>query len=256
MRFLGGPGGFASLKNGVPGKTLLMNPPKANGALLSGTMTNRTSIPFFSLSNSSFIRVFININTDHIHSLFHRTGRGSPYVVFVSRVSTIKHTHKGGPTVNNGSRHRGALGRLLARVSNFNAGDKIVVLTTAGQISVLSGTLLHTKHFSQRVRISLPSLGRHGTMFGMRLHPMGASSAMSVSLLTQRAPKFSNTSVTGIYGRTTLVTTHRGGPTMDGRSFLDTISHVVNNLRGRAGIVATRRGRAVTLRRTKRTAVS
>lgn len=256
IRFLGGPRGCASLNNGVPGNTLLINPPKANGALLTGTMTNRTNMPFFSVDNSSFMRVFININTSHIHSLFHRTGRGTPYVVFVSRVSTINHTHDGGPTVNKGSRQRGALGTLLARVSNFNAGDNIVVLTTAGHMSVLSDTLLHTNHFSQRVRMSLPNLGRHGTVFLIRLGPVGVSSAISISLLTHRAPNFSNTSVTGMYGRTTLVTTHRSGGTMYGRSFLSTMSEVMNKLRGGAGIVATSRGQDVTLRRTNRTAVS
>lgn len=256
MRFLGRPRGCASLNNGVPGNTLLMNPPKANGALLTGTITNRTGMPFFSLTNSSFIRVFINMNTSQIHSLFHRTGRGTPYVVFVSRVSTMKHTHNGGPTVKKGSRHRGALGRLLARVSNFNSGDNIVVLTTAGHMSMLSGTLLHTKHFSHRVRMSLPSLGRHGRMFNMRLHPVGVSSDMSMSLLTHRAPKFSKTSVTGMYGRTTLVTTHRKGDFINGRSFLSTMSHVVNNLRGGAGVAARTRHHSVTLRRTNRTTVS
>lgn len=256
MSFLGRPRGCARLNKGVPGNTLLMNPPKANGALLTGTITNRTSMPFFSVSNSSFMRVFININTSHMHSLFHRTGRGSPYVVFVSRVSTMNHTHNGGPDVKKGSRHRGALGRLLARVSKFNSGDKIVVLTTAGHMSVLSGTLLHTKHFSQRVCMSLPSLGRQGRIFKIRLGPLGLSDDMSMSLLTQRAPNFDNTSVTGMYGRTTLVTTHRRGGDMSGSSFLTTVSHVMNNLRGGAGIVATTRGHTVTLRRTNRTAVS
>ncbi len=255
IRFLHRPSGCASLNNGVPGKTLLMNPPNANGALLTGTITNRTSIPFFSLSNSSFIRVFININTSHIHSLFHRTGRGSPYVIFVSRVSTVNHTHNGGDDFGSGSRHRGALGRLLARVSNFNSGSNIVVLTTAGHTRVLSGTLLHTNHFSHRVRIRLPSVRRHGRVFRMRVGPLGLSSAISISFLTHRAPNFSNTSVTGIYGRTTLATTHGRHGTVKGRSFLSTISHVVNNLRGGAGVVATRRGGGVTCRRTKRTAV-
>lgn len=255
ISFLGGPRGCARLKNGVPGKTLLMNPPKANGALLTGTITKRTSIPFFSLSNSSFMRVFINIKTSHMHSLFHRTGRGTPYVMFVSRVSTINHTHNGGMGVGDGSRHRGALGRLLARVSNFNSGDNIVVLTTAGHTSVLSGTLLHTKHFSHRVRIRLPSLGRHGRVFKIRLHPVGVSRDISTRFLTHRAPNFSNTSVTGIYGRTTLVTTHGNGGFIRGRSFVGTISHVIKNLRGQAGVAATSRHRYVTGRRTNRTAL-
>lgn len=210
MRFLGSPNGFAAVNTGVPGNMLLTKPPNANGALLTGTITNRTKMPFFAVSNSSFMRVFININTSHIHSLFARTGGGTPYVVFVSRVSTINHRHNTNLN-NNRSRHRRALGRLLIRVSNFNTGRNVVAVTTAGHPSVLSPTLLHPNHFSHRIVMNHPSLHNHRTVLGIRTHGGPLTSSMSLGVVTGGAPNFANTSLDGLLGRTTLLTTHLGG---------------------------------------------
>lgn len=254
IRFLGGPGGFAQLKTGVPSKILLRKPPNANGALLTGTITNRTNMPFFSVSNSSFIRVFIKINTDQIHSLFSRTGGTTPSVVFVSRVSTINQQHNSNVN-NNRSRHRRALGRLLIRVSNFGNSRNIVIVTTAGQTSILSPTLLQPNHFSQGVLINTPSIGNHRTVLHIRTHGGPLKPSISLGRVTGRAPKFINTSLTGLLGRTTLLTTQHGRGRVSTTSISRTRSHMVTNPTGHSQIISPGRHRAITCRRTNRAVI-
>lgn len=236
----------------MPGNILLMNPPNANGALLTETITNRTNIPFFSVSNSSFIRVFININTSHIHSLFSRTGGGSPYVVFVSRVSTMNHRENTNLN-NNGSRHRRALGRLLIRVSNFNTGRNMVLVTTAGEPSILSPTLVHPNEFSHRIIMDCPSIGNHRTVLEIRTEGGPLTPSMGLGAVTGAATKFANTSLRGLLGRTTLLTTEGSGGTVAVSRVGRTAIGIIINTRGGDGMVDRGRGGLATCRRTNRT---
>lgn len=258
IRFLGRPTGCRGLKTGVPGKTVLDNPPKAKGALLTGTATNRTKIPFLSISKDRFIRVFININSSQIESLFGRTQRVTPYVMFVSRVSTVNGTHNHNKCLKNknGSRERDALGRLLIRVSNFNSASRVIILTNAGHPSMLSPTLAQPNHFSEVVTVSGPSLGNQRSVFTIRLAPVGArtrSGPLLTGGLTFLAPNFTKTSVTGIYGRTTLVTTHLKSACIRRGRFRVTVRQMITKLRGGSQILSPRRGGVITCRRTNRT---
>lgn len=201
------------------------------------------------------MRVFININTSHIHSVFRRTGGTTPYVVFVSRVSTMNHRHNTNLN-NNRSRHRRALGRVLIRVSNFRNGRNVVIVTTAGHPSILSPTLLHPNHFSHRIIINLPSIHNHRRVLGIRVHHMPLTPSVSTTVVTHNAPNFSNTSLTGLIGRTTLFTTHNGGHIISVIRFRGTGSGVVVNTRHHSVIVARTRGRSATCRRTNRTVVN
>ncbi len=255
ISFLGGPLHFNRVNTGVPHNILLVNPPNANGALLTHTITNRTNIPFFSVSNSSFIRVFININTSHIHSLFDRTGGTTPTVIFVSRVSTIKHRENANLN-NNRSRERRALGRLLIRVSNFNSGRNIVIVTTAGHPSILSGTLLHPKHFSERVAIGCPSAGNHRRVLGIRSHKGPLNPSMDLGAVTGSASNFANTSLTGLLGRTTLLTIHHNGGTVARSRVRRTAVGIMVNTRGGSRVMDSGSGVIATCRRTNRTIIS
>lgn len=248
---LRGPGGCASMNTSVPGNILLMKPPKANGAVLTGTITNRSGMPFFSVSNSRFIRVFINVKTSGIQSLFERTGRGTPYVIFVSRVSTVNGGHS--KRVNKGSRERRALGRLLARVSKFRKGGNIVVLTTAGHPRSLSPTLAHPKHFSEHIPIRLPSLTNHRTVLGIRTGGVGTSSSISLRAVTHVTSNTSNTRLTGVVGRTTLHTIHDKEAIMGRSSLRRDVRIIVTKCRGGGTILSSRRGGIITCRRVKRT---
>lgn len=255
IRFLGSPNGFARLNTHVPGNILLINPPKANGALLTGTITNRTGTPFLSVSNSSFIRVCINMNTDHMESLFSRTVGGTPTVIFVSRVSTINERENTNAN-NKGSRERRALGRLLIRVSNFSSGSKIVIVTTAGHPSILSPTLLHPNEFSERVAIGHPSTRNERSVLGIRTGGGPLTPSIGFGSLTRVAVNFANTSLRGLLGRTTLLTTEGRGGTLAGRRVRSTIAHIRVNARGGSRGCSRGTGGLATCRRTNRTITS
>lgn len=252
ISFLRGPRGCARVNTMYPGKTLLMKPPKANGALLTGTITKRTGMPFFSVSNSRFMRVFINVKTSGMHSLFGRTGRGTPYVMFVSRVSAVN-GGESGTKCNKGSRHRRALGRLLARVSKFSTSGNIIVLTTAGQPSDLSPTLLHPKEFSHHVPIRLPSLGKHRRVLGIRTGGMELKSSVSFGTVTETTSKTSKTRLTGVMGRTTLHTIERGHGCMARTSLRRDVRAIVTKCRGGGRMLSSGRGLVISCRRVNRT---
>ncbi len=243
--FLKNPKKYTELGGKIPKGALLIGPPGTGKTLLAKAVAGEAHVPFFSMSGSDFVEMFVGVGASRVRDLFKQAKEKAPCIVFIDEIDAIGRAR--GKNVNFGSNdeRENTLNQLLTEMDGFGSNVGVIILAATNRADVLDKALLRAGRFDRQIHVELPDMNERAEIFKVHLNPIKISKDMDVDFLAKQTPGFSGADIANVCNEAALIAARKDKKTVERQDFLDAIDRIIGGLERKNKIITQKEKRTI-----------
>ncbi|MFA9290004.1 MAG: ATP-dependent zinc metalloprotease FtsH [Solirubrobacteraceae bacterium] len=254
--FLKHPGKYTVLGGKIPKGALLVGPPGTGKTLLAKAVAGEANVPFFSLSGSDFVEMFVGVGASRVRDLFKQAQEKSPSIIFIDEVDAIGRA-RGKNNITGGNDEReNTLNQLLTEMDGFGTDSNVIVMAATNRADVLDKALLRPGRFDRIISVDLPELNERKEIFAVHLKKIKVDKNIEVEFLAKQTPGFSGADISNICNEAALIAARTSKKFVEKQDFLDAVDRIIGGLEKRGKVIKPNEKRRIAFHEAGHAAVS
>ncbi len=235
--FLKNPKKYTALGGKIPKGALLVGPPGTGKTLLAKAMAGEAQVPFFSMSGSDFVELFVGVGASRVRDLFKQAREKAPCVIFIDEIDAIGRARGKNAIMSNDERES-TLNQLLVEMDGFGGDSGIIILAATNRPDVLDTALLRPGRFDRQISIDKPDLKGREAIFKVHLKPIKISSKLDIYKLAEQTPGFAGADIANVCNEAALIAARKGKDSVEMEDFQDAVDRVIGGLEKKNKIIS------------------
>ena len=228
--FLKNPEKYTSLGGKIPKGALLVGPPGTGKTLLAKAVAGEADVPFFSLSGSDFVEMFVGVGASRVRDLFKQAQQKSPSIIFIDEIDAIGRARGKNSMTGGNDERENTLNQLLTEMDGFGTDTNVIVLAATNRADVLDSALMRAGRFDRQIYVDLPNINERKEIFEVHIKPLKLAGDVKVDFLAQQTPGFSGADIANMCNEAALIAARTGKKAIHHQDFLDAVDRIVGGL--------------------------
>jgi cell division protease FtsH len=247
VEFLKNPEKYTNLGGKIPKGALLVGPPGTGKTLLAKAVAGEAQVPFFSLSGSDFVEMFVGVGASRVRDLFKQAKDKSPAIIFIDEIDAVGRA-RGKNSISGGNDEReNTLNQLLTEMDGFGTNTNVIVLAATNRSDVLDKALMRAGRFDRQIFVDLPDIRERAAIFEVHLVPLKKVNDLDTSFLAKQTPGFSGADIANVCNEAALIAARNNKEAVDKQDFLDAVDRIVGGLEKKNKIVTPEEKKAIAI---------
>ncbi|HLV91652.1 MAG TPA: ATP-dependent zinc metalloprotease FtsH [Aequorivita sp.] len=243
--FLKFPDKYTALGGKIPKGALLVGPPGTGKTLLARAVAGEAQVPFFSLSGSDFVEMFVGVGASRVRDLFKQAKEKSPSIIFIDEIDAIGRARGKNNFSGSNDERENTLNQLLTEMDGFGTNSNVIVLAATNRADVLDKALMRAGRFDRQIYVDLPDVREREEIFEVHLRPLKKAEGLDVEFLAKQTPGFSGADIANVCNEAALIAARTGKESVDKQDFLDAVDRIVGGLEKKNKIMTLDEKRAI-----------
>jgi cell division protease FtsH len=237
--FLKNPDKYTDLGGKIPKGALLIGPPGTGKTLLAKAVAGEADVPFFSISGSDFVEMFVGVGASRVRDLFKQAKEKAPCIIFIDEIDAIGRARGKNPNMGANDERENTLNQLLSEMDGFDSNSGVIILAATNRVDVLDKALLRAGRFDRQIHVELPDLKEREQIFKVHLAPLKKIDPdLNPSFLAKQTPGFSGADIANAVNEAALIAARKGKNKVEKQDFLDAVDRIVGGLEKRNKIIS------------------
>lgn len=247
VEFLKNPEKYTNLGGKIPKGALLVGPPGTGKTLLAKAVAGEAQVPFFSLSGSDFVEMFVGVGASRVRDLFKQAKEKSPAIIFIDEIDAVGRA-RGKNNMSGGNDEReNTLNQLLTEMDGFGTNSNVIVLAATNRADVLDKALMRAGRFDRQIFVDLPDIRERAEIFKVHLEPLKKIEGLDTDFLAKQTPGFSGADIANVCNEAALIAARNNKTAVDKQDFLDAVDRIVGGLEKKNKIVTPDEKKAIAI---------
>ncbi|MFV0521301.1 MAG: ATP-dependent zinc metalloprotease FtsH [Mangrovibacterium sp.] len=238
VSFLKNPDKYTKLGGKIPKGALLVGPPGTGKTLLAKAVAGEAHVPFFSMSGSDFVEMFVGVGASRVRDLFKQAKEKSPCIIFIDEIDAIGRARGNRPSMGSNDERENTLNQLLTEMDGFDTNSGIIILAATNRAEILDNALMRAGRFDRQIQVELPDLNERGEIFQVHLRNLKLNSGVKVPFLAKQTPGFSGADIANVCNEAALIAARKDHETVEKQDFLDAVDRIVGGLEKKNKIIS------------------
>ncbi len=247
VEFLKNPEKYTSIGGKIPKGALLVGPPGTGKTLLAKAVAGEANVPFFSLSGSDFVEMFVGVGASRVRDLFKQAKEKSPAIIFIDEIDAVGRARGKNNMTGANDERENTLNQLLTEMDGFGTNSNVIVLAATNRADVLDKALLRAGRFDRQIYVDLPDIRERKEIFEVHLKPLKKSEELDTEFLAKQTPGFSGADIANVCNEAALIAARHDKNAVDKQDFLDAVDRIVGGLEKKNKIVTPEEKRAIAI---------
>ena len=235
--FLKSPEKFTKLGGKIPKGALLVGPPGTGKTLLAKAVAGEANVPFFSMSGSDFVEMFVGVGASRVRDLFKQAKEKSPCIVFIDEIDAIGRARGKNPNMGSNDERENTLNQLLTEMDGFDTNSGVIILAATNRADILDRALMRAGRFDRQIHVELPDLNEREEIFMVHLKPIKLSAEVEPAFLAKQTPGFSGADIANVCNESALIAARKNKDIVDKQDFMDAVDRIVGGLEKKNKII-------------------
>jgi len=236
--FLKNPKKYTSLGGKIPRGALLVGPPGTGKTLLAKAMAGEAQVPFFSLSGSDFVEMFVGVGASRVRDLFRQAKEKAPCIIFIDEIDAIGRARGKSPSFSANDERESTLNQLLTEMDGFGSNSGVIIIAATNRADILDRALLRPGRFDRQIYVELPDLNGRKEIFEVHLKPLKINDTLDVDFLARQTPGFSGADIANVCNEAALIAARNNKLAIDKQDFIDAIDRIIGGLEKKNKIIS------------------
>ena len=245
VEFLKNPEKYTSLGGKIPKGALLVGPPGTGKTLLAKAVAGEANVPFFSLSGSDFVEMFVGVGASRVRDLFRQAKDKSPSIIFIDEIDAVGRARGKNNFTGANDERESTLNQLLTEMDGFGTHTHVIVLAATNRADVLDKALLRAGRFDRQIYVDLPDIKERKEIFEVHLKPIKKAEELDTEFLAKQTPGFSGADIANVCNEAALIAARKEKKAVDKQDFLDAVDRIVGGLEKKNKIITPQEKRAI-----------
>ena len=245
--FLKQPQKYTELGGKIPKGALLIGPPGTGKTLLAKAVAGEADVPFFSISGSDFVEMFVGVGASRVRDLFRQAKEKSPCIIFIDEIDAVGRARGKNPSMGGNDERENTLNQLLTEMDGFGSNSGVIILAATNRVDILDKALLRAGRFDRQIYVDLPDLNERKEVFGVHLRPLKLDNTVDVDLLARQTPGFSGADIANVCNEAALIAARHQKAAVGKEDFLAAIDRIVGGLEKKTKVMTAAEKRAIAL---------
>jgi len=245
VEFLKNPEKYTSIGGKIPKGALLVGPPGTGKTLLAKAVAGEAKVPFFSLSGSDFVEMFVGVGASRVRDLFKQAKEKSPAIIFIDEIDAVGRARGKNNMTGGNDERENTLNQLLTEMDGFGTNSNVIVLAATNRADVLDKALLRAGRFDRQIYVDLPDIRERKEIFEVHLKPLKKSEELDTEFLAKQTPGFSGADIANVCNEAALIAARNNKTAVDKQDFLDAVDRIVGGLEKKNKIVTPHEKQAI-----------
>ena len=245
--FLKSPQRYTELGGKIPKGALLVGPPGTGKTLLAKAVAGEANVPFFSMSGSDFVEMFVGVGASRVRDLFRQAKEKAPCIIFIDEIDAVGRARGKNPSMGGNDERENTLNQLLTEMDGFGTNSGIIVIAATNRADILDKALLRAGRFDRQIHVDLPDLNERKEVFGVHLRPLKLDPSIDVDTLARQTPGFSGADIANVCNEAALIAARGKKKAVDKQDFLDAIDRIIGGLEKKTKVMTQKEKEAIAI---------
>ena len=237
VEFLKNPKKYTELGAKIPKGALLVGPPGTGKTLLAKAVAGEAKVPFFSLSGSDFVEMFVGVGASRVRDLFKQAKEKAPSIIFIDEIDAIGRARGKNNGFNSNDERENTLNQLLTEMDGFGTNSGVIILAATNRADVLDSALMRAGRFDRQIYVDMPDLNERKAIFGVHLKPIKLEPGIDIDFLAKQTPGFSGADIANLCNEAALIAARKEKKYVQKEDFLDAVDRIVGGLEKKNKII-------------------
>ncbi len=245
VAFLKNPKKYTELGGKIPKGALLVGPPGTGKTLLAKAVAGEANVPFFSMSGSDFVEMFVGVGASRVRDLFRQAKEKSPCIIFIDEIDAIGRARGQNPSMGGNDERENTLNQLLTEMDGFGDNSGVIILAATNRAEILDKALMRAGRFDRQIHVELPELHDRVSIFNVHLKPLKLDVNVDAMQLAKQTPGFSGADIANVCNEAALIAARKDKKQIEKQDFLDAVDRIVGGLEKRSKIITSGEKKAI-----------
>lgn len=245
VSFLKNPGKYTELGGKIPKGALLVGPPGTGKTLLAKAVAGEANVPFFSLSGSDFVEMFVGVGASRVRDLFRQAKEKAPCIVFIDEIDAVGRARGKNANMNSNDERENTLNQLLTEMDGFGSNSGVIILAATNRADILDKALLRAGRFDRQIHVELPDLNERKEIFGVHLRPIKIDQSVDAEFLARQTPGFSGADIANVCNEAALIAARSGKSFVQKVDFMNAVDRIIGGLEKRSKITTAQERKSI-----------
>ena len=245
--FLKNPQKYTSLGAKIPKGALLVGPPGTGKTLLAKAVAGEANVPFFSMSGSDFVEMFVGVGASRVRDLFQQAKSKAPCIIFIDEIDAVGRARSKNPAMGGNDERENTLNALLTEMDGFGTNSGIITLAATNRADMLDSALLRAGRFDRQIHVDLPDLNERKEVFNVHLKPLKLGDDVDVDFLARQTPGFSGADIANVCNESALIAARYNREKVGRQDFLDAVDRIIGGLEKKTKVMTEQEKRSIAI---------
>ena len=245
--FLKQPQKYTELGGKIPKGALLVGPPGTGKTLLAKAVAGEADVPFFSMSGSDFVEMFVGVGASRVRDLFRQAKEKAPCIIFIDEIDAVGRARSKGPNMGGNDERENTLNQLLTEMDGFGTNSGVIILAATNRADILDKALLRAGRFDRQIHVDLPDLNERKAVFEVHLKPLKLDDTVDPDTLARQTPGFSGADIANVCNEAALIAARHKKNAVGKQDFLDAVDRIIGGLEKKTKIMTMHEKRSIAL---------
>ena len=228
--FLKNPKKYTDLGGKIPRGALLVGPPGTGKTLLAKAVAGEADVPFFSISGSDFVEMFVCVGASRVRDLFRQAKEKAPSIIFIDEIDAVGRARGKNPSMGGNDERENTLNQLLTEMDGFSPNSGVIVMAATNRVDILDKALLRAGRFDRQIHVDLPDLNERKAIFLVHMKPLKMDQSVDVDLMARQTPGFSGADIANVCNEAALIAARNNKHAIEMQDFLDAVDRIIGGL--------------------------
>ncbi|MCR5193575.1 MAG: ATP-dependent zinc metalloprotease FtsH [Bacteroidales bacterium] len=243
--FLKNPKKYTALGGKIPKGVLLVGPPGTGKTLLAKAVAGEANVPFFSMSGSDFVEMFVGVGASRVRDLFEEAKKKAPCIIFIDEIDAVGRARSRGGLSNANDERENTLNQLLTEMDGFGTNNGVIVMAATNRADILDKALLRAGRFDRQIYVELPDIDERKAIFEVHMKGLKLGNDIDKDFLSKQTPGFSGADIANVCNEAALVAARKDKALIEKQDFLDAIDRIIGGLEKRSKVITTEEKRTI-----------
>ena len=245
--FLKNPQKYTDLGGKIPKGALLVGPPGTGKTLLAKAVAGEAGVPFFSMSGSDFVEMFVGVGASRVRDLFQQAKTKSPCIIFIDEIDAVGRARSKNPAMGGNDERENTLNALLTEMDGFGTNSGVIILAATNRADMLDSALLRAGRFDRQIHVDLPDLNERKEVFKVHLKPVKTDDSVDIDFLARQTPGFSGADIANVCNEAALIAARHNSQTVKKQDFLDAVDRIIGGLEKKTKVMTQAEKRSIAI---------
>ncbi|WP_033149079.1 ATP-dependent zinc metalloprotease FtsH [Prevotella sp. P6B1] len=245
--FLKNPQKYTDLGGKIPKGALLVGPPGTGKTLLAKAVAGEAGVPFFSMSGSDFVEMFVGVGASRVRDLFQQAKQKSPCIIFIDEIDAVGRARSKNPSMGGNDERENTLNALLTEMDGFGTNSGVIILAATNRADMLDSALLRAGRFDRQIHVDLPDLNERKEVFKVHLKPVKIDESVDIDFLARQTPGFSGADIANVCNEAALIAARHNSQAVTKQDFLDAVDRIIGGLEKKTKVMTQAEKRSIAI---------
>lgn len=245
--FLRNPQKYTQLGGKIPKGALLVGPPGTGKTLLAKAVAGEADVPFFSMSGSDFVEMFVGVGASRVRDLFRQAKEKAPCIIFIDEIDAVGRARSKGAQMGANDERENTLNQLLTEMDGFGTNSGVIILAATNRADILDRALLRAGRFDRQIHVDLPDVNERKEIFQVHLKPLKTDASLDIDFLARQTPGFSGADIANVCNEAALIAARNSAPVVTKDHFLSAVDRIVGGLEKKTKVMTVEEKRTIAL---------